>query len=81
MNKNVVIGIVLAALILIAGIQMFQLSGLKKQFTGGSAAVSAGSGESNEEMMARMHPDQVKKQKAVATPSGLDRLPNMVGGC
>lgn len=82
MKKNVIIGVVLGVLILIAGFQMFQLSGLKKELSGGSTAgMSSGSGESYDDMMARMHPDQVKKQKAVATPKSLDSLPNMVGGC
>ena len=68
MNKNVVIAIVLGALVLIAGIQAFQLFTLKTKLASGQISTSAltqsgGSGGSPQ------------------LPSNLQNLPNMVGGC
>jgi len=67
MNKNVVIAIVLGALVLIAGIQAFQLFTLKTKLAGGqistTTAPAAGGGSSPQ------------------LPSNLENLPSMVGGC
>jgi len=69
MNKNMVIAIVLGALVLIAGIQAFQLFSLKTTLaSGGGSSVAAtqssgGSGGSPK------------------LPSSLENLPTMVGGC
>ena len=68
MNKNVVIAIVLGALILIAGVQAFQLFTIKGklasgEFRAGTATQSAGGGGSPQ------------------LPSNLQNLPDMVGGC
>jgi hypothetical protein len=68
MNKNVVIAIVLGALVLIAGVQAFQLFTLKTKLASGEISTgtptqSGGSGSSPQ------------------LPSNLQNLPNMVGGC
>ncbi|MEM3154571.1 MAG: hypothetical protein QW165_03350 [Candidatus Woesearchaeota archaeon] len=67
MNKNVVIAIVLGALVLIAGVQAFQLFSLKEKLASGqistSAPTASGSGGSPQ------------------LPSNLQNLPEMVGGC
>ncbi|RJQ22098.1 hypothetical protein C4580_01335 [Candidatus Woesearchaeota archaeon] len=68
MNKNVVIAIVLGALVLIAGVQAFQLFSLKNTLAQGqystTATAQAGTGASNPQL-----------------PSNLQNLPSMVGGC
>ena len=69
MNKNVVIAIVLGALVLIAGIQAFQLFSLKSNIAGGQVSTTAstqssGGGSSGGKL-----------------PSNLENLPTMVGGC
>ncbi len=68
MNKNVVIAIVLGALVLIAGIQAFQLFSLKEKLGSGqvstSAATASGGGGGSPQL-----------------PSNLQELPEMVGGC
>ena len=67
MNKNVVIAIVLGALVLIAGIQAFQLFTLKEKLGSGqistSTATASGGGGSPQ------------------LPSNLANLPSQVGGC
>jgi hypothetical protein len=68
MNKNIVIAIVLGALVLIAGIQAFQLFTLKDKL--GSGQISAGT---NTQASAGGGSPQL--------PSNLQNLPNMVGGC
>ncbi len=68
MNKNVVIAIVLGALVLIAGIQAFQLFSLKEKLASGQISTGvntqAGGSGGNPKL-----------------PSNLQNLPNMVGGC
>ena len=68
MNKNVVIAIVLGALVLIAGVQAFQLFTLKTKLAGGQISTSAptqsGGGGGSPQL-----------------PSNLENLPSMVGGC
>lgn len=70
MNQNVVIAIVLGALILIAGVEAYQLLDIKAkissgnvQLSGATAAPSSGAGGSPQ------------------LPSSLQNLPGMVGGC
>ncbi|MBI5176917.1 hypothetical protein HY995_02390 [Candidatus Micrarchaeota archaeon] len=53
-----------------------------------AAVASSGSGgETYEQMMARMHPDQVAKAAPASAPAqsgalgGLDKIPSQVGGC
>jgi len=67
MNKNVVIAIVLGALVLIAGIQAFQLFTLKEKLSSGqiSTGTTTQSGGSGSPQL----------------PSNLQNLPEMVGGC
>ncbi len=89
MNKNIILVIVMGAVFFMLALQAFQLQGisakLEGKLTGASIAGSTLSsntqqgGETYEQMMARMHPDQVKKQGSV--PKGLENIPSMVGGC
>ena len=68
MNKNVVIAIVLGALVLIAGVQAFQLFSLKGAISQGGArttvAAQSGGGSGSPTL-----------------PGNLQELPGMVGGC
>ena len=68
MNKNMVIAIVLGALVLIAGVQAFQLFSLKTKLVSGevSTGVSTQTGGS---------------AGSPKLPSNLENLPSMVGGC
>ncbi|MEK6852538.1 MAG: hypothetical protein AABX59_01535, partial [Nanoarchaeota archaeon] len=68
------LGIVLVVLVITILVQAWQISALK--VISGNAVSS---GESYEEMMARMHPDQVKtpSTNSKSTPSS----GGMVGGC
>ena len=68
MNKNAIIAIVLGVLVLIAGVQAFQLFSLKNklaegQLSTGTPTQAAPSGGSPK------------------LPSNLQNLPSMVGGC
>ncbi len=68
MNKNMVIAIVLGALVLIAGVQAFQLFSLKTKLASGeigtSTSVQSGGSGSSPQL-----------------PSSLQNLPSQVGGC
>ena len=76
----------MVAIILVASVvQAFQINSIKNNFSGNNAAGNIAFASSNdssaqeetyEEMMARMHPDQV--QQATQTSSGQSQ---MVGGC
>lgn len=68
MNKNVIIAIVLGALVLIAGIQAFQLFTLKDKL--GSGQISTGT--STQANAGGSSPQ---------LPSNLQDLPSQVGGC
>ena len=68
MNKNVVIAVVLGALVLIAGVQAFQLFSLKTKLVGGEMSVSTPTQASGGGGSAKL-------------PSNLENLPTMVGGC
>lgn len=65
---------VLAALIIFAGVAAAQISALKQ----GNTASSSSQGESYDEMMRRMHPDQYAKSKGSGSGSSGN---TMVGGC
>ncbi|MBI2135845.1 hypothetical protein HYU06_02125 [Candidatus Woesearchaeota archaeon] len=89
MNKNILLLVVMGAVFFMLALQAFQLQGINAKIdaklTGASVASRVASantqqgGETQEQMMARMHPDQVKKQSAA--PKGLENIPSMVGGC
>ncbi|MBI4146224.1 hypothetical protein HY489_02705 [Candidatus Woesearchaeota archaeon] len=68
MNKNVVIAIVLGALVLIAGVQAFQLFTLKNKLAEGSYSTSVA-------------PQAGASGSSPQLPSNLQNLPSMVGGC
>ncbi len=68
MNKNVVIAIVLGALVLIAGVQAFQLFTLKNTLAQGSYSTTA-------------TPAAGGTAGSPQLPSNLQNLPSMVGGC
>lgn len=74
--KEYLILAVLAALIIFAAVAAAQISALKqgKQVASNSAA----QGESYDEMMQRMHPDQYAKSKGSGSGSSGN---TMVGGC
>ncbi|MEK6933162.1 MAG: hypothetical protein AABW56_05225 [Nanoarchaeota archaeon] len=83
MEKNTIIVIALSVLVLGLLVQAIQVSGLKSEIRGGtttgnSIATSTNSGEETyEQMMARMHPDQVQ-----ATANNVQTTQNqVVGGC
>ena len=91
MNKNILLLVVMGAVFLMLALQAFQLQGINAKIdaklTGASVASSIGGsstqqgGETYEQMMARMHPDQAKKQASSSVPKGLENIPSMVGGC
>ncbi|MBI4021384.1 MAG: hypothetical protein HY369_04010 [Candidatus Aenigmarchaeota archaeon] len=58
-------------------VQAVQIGGLQSQTLTGAVTAAANPGEETyEQMMARMHPDQVQAPAASAPA-----LPSMVGGC
>ena len=73
MGKQIVMLIMAIAIVALVGAQTFQINDLQK---GVSSQPSEDGGESNDEMMARMHPGQVK-QTSSSQPSST----GMVGGC
>ncbi len=67
MDKNIIIAVVLAALVLVAAVQAVQLFNLRSKISNGQVAVQSpvgGTGGSSPTL-----------------PSGLENLPSMVGGC
>ncbi|MBI1972853.1 hypothetical protein HYS50_02520 [Candidatus Woesearchaeota archaeon] len=76
MNNNLLVGL-LIVVIVFSLYQAVQINDLKKSLGGGTVTTASGStsggGETYEQMMARMHPDQVQ----ASSNSG----PAMVGGC
>lgn len=75
MNRDVIILAVVIFLVLMLGVQAYQIGGLGDGASVPSQKTSGG--ESYDEMMARMHPDQVQKQANSQRPAA----PTMVGGC
>ncbi len=84
--KNALVAGILLVVVVFAIFQSFQISAIKNGL-GSSEKVSksASSGETYEEMMARMHPDQVKagssQQQATRYSASASQSPQMVGGC
>lgn len=79
MKQGVITAVVVIALVLVV-FQSFQISNLKDNLGGNAVktnvkASSSGGGESYDQMMARMHPDQVRS--SASSSAG----PSMVGGC
>ena len=69
----------IVVVVLITLFQTLQINSLKESLKGtitGKAVQSQSSGETYEQMMARMHPEQVQRK-----PATTSSLPTMVGGC
>lgn len=76
MKNLAIMGIIASVLLAFVIIQTFQISAIKDSITGNVVqSGSSQSGETYEQMMARMHPGQ--GQQAASQPS----QPTMVGGC
>lgn len=75
MKSLTIMGVIAVALLVFVAIQSFQISALKNSISGNVVDSNSGSGESYDQMMARMHPDQVKKTTSPQSQ------PTMVGGC
>ena len=71
MNKNVVIAIVLGVLVVIAGVQAYQLMGLKNRLSASGSVSGAGVGSA----------PATTQGSSPQLPSNLQNLPSMVGGC
>lgn len=69
MNKNVVIVIVLSILVIISAVQAVQLTKLKTEISSGNLALGASAKTTT-----------VSTGSSI-TPSSLDQLDTMVGGC
>lgn len=80
--KNVIIGSIFIVVIVFAIFQSFQISALSKTIGAGDGQKS-GSGETYEQMMARMHPDQASAQANAPSKTRYSaaQSPQMVGGC
>ncbi len=70
MNKNLIIAIVLVVLVAVSVIQTVQLTTLKTKIAESGVSVKS-SGSTTPSLLGQ----------AGSTPSDLDSLPNMVGGC
>ena len=82
MEKNTIIAIALAGLVLISIVQALEIANVKSKITGSSVSSVSDSGETGEtydQMMAEMHPDLYKTQQN--TPSAGGNPQTMVGGC
>jgi len=77
MKNLAIMGIIASVLLVFVIIQTFQINAIKGSITGDVVknSGSSSSGESYDQMMVRMHPDQAKQ--ASSQPS----QPTMVGGC
>lgn len=82
MEKNAIIVIALSILVLGLLVQAIQVSGLKAEIRGGAtgysvetSSSSSSGGETYEQMMARMHPEQATASNVQATQN------QVVGGC
>ena len=79
MEKNTIIAVALGVLVLISIVQAIQITNIKDRVTGDVVKEdSGGVGETYEEMMARMHPEQASP--SIGSPS-VGSSPTMVGGC
>ena len=75
--KNYIVTGIVALLLVISVVQAFQISKIKNEITGNSMVSASGDtsgGETYEQMMARMHPDQVATKPSSGGPA-------QVGGC
>ncbi len=79
--KNYFVPIVVGLVLLLSIVQAFQINALRSnsapQVTSAAVTTNAQAGETYEQMMARMHPDQVSAQPAPQASAS----PSMVGGC
>ena len=66
MNRNVIIVIVLVVLVLLTAVQAIQLSSLKSSITSGKVSVGSAPAQSS---------------GSANTPSSVQDVPSMVGGC
>ncbi len=90
-NKTLLISGFLGLMLVIGVMQAWQLSSLSGKLSSvnspsASNLMASGSGgEDYDDMMARMHPDQVAKSSSKPAsnnlPSGLANLPSQQGGC
>ena len=81
MEKNTIIAIALAALVLISVVQALEIANVKSKITGSSVSSvsdSGGTDETYDQMMAEMHPDLYKAQQNTPSAGSPQR---MVGGC
>lgn len=88
--KNYLMLGMIAIILIVSVVQAFQINSIKNELKGspaiGTALLSSAStssasnsgAETNEQMMARMHPDQVQQTAATQASSS---QPSMVGGC
>ncbi len=98
MDKFLVLSALVLLLLGASVFQAFELNGLKEGLAKKTGFVSVASaaaaapaaqsgGESYEQMMQRMHPDQFAQQQAqqaslpASAANPIANLPNMVGGC
>lgn len=81
--KNSLITGVLVVTLIFAIFQSFQISAIKNDLgIGGETIKASSSGETYDEMMARMHPDQVKTESGKQqTRYSAPQSQQMVGGC
>jgi hypothetical protein len=70
MEKNVVLAIVLGALVIIAGLQAYQLFSLKNKVGSGNLQTVSGASA-----------PAAAQGSGASLPSNLQNLPSMVGGC
>ena len=78
MSKQITMLVIVVALVVFSGVQAFQINKIRQGSAGSFLSEDSSSGESYEQMMARMHPDQAK---ASSTSSSQPSSASMVGGC
>ena len=76
--KNILL-IIVTLILVVSVIQSFQITSIKNSISGKIVKTSdQSSGETYDEMMARMHPEQVRVS---SQPGSQANQPTMVGGC
>lgn len=83
MNKQITMLVIVIALVTFSGVQAFQLNKIQQEDIGSflsSESESSSSGESYEQMTARMHPDQAQAGNTRSSQSSPSSA-SMVGGC
>ena len=73
MNKNILFLAILGLLLAVAVVQTIQINNIRDGISGDVVKESS-AGETYDEMIARMHPDQV-------SGNNVQNAPTMVGGC